>query len=326
MSEVVEIKMHEDIDRISEQLRNSAFGAYINLEGIFYGVERIIGDTVSKIFKIILDKSKGRCFYIRVSLRDRETSKWDELISVICGSTIIAACGTIAGKEEVGSNIVSKIVEKINNKNYISAILEFIELPLNFPVKRFGVSIETVIEESPAVEEKKIEKSLISRETIADTPVPSPASTISIRSSMEKTQVLPKSVMKRFYQKILPRIPSMTRPREKSFSERSIIESMHDVLSYEKYLLKIMEEILDNTFSGEVNIPILRIRRGGERLLAEVNVTKLGLVMKREKMMKIATLIADLIKKIVNENSEYLKFKGVDVIVKHGWDLVKISR
>ena len=43
MSEVIEIKMHEDIDRASEQLRNPAFGAYINLEGIFYGVERIVG-------------------------------------------------------------------------------------------------------------------------------------------------------------------------------------------------------------------------------------------------------------------------------------------
>jgi len=324
--EVIEIKMHEDIDRASEQLRNPAFGAYINLEGIFYGVERIIGDTVSKIFKIVLDKSKDKCFYIRISLRSKETNKWDELVSIICGSTIIAAYGTIAGKEEIGGNVVSKIVEKINNKYYVSALLEFIELPLDFPVKRFGVSIESVIEESPVVEEKRIEKSLVSRETITHTPGPSPASTISIRSSMEKTQILPKTVMKKFYQKILPRIPSMTRPREESFSEKSITETIHDVLSYEKHLLRIMEEIINNTFPGEVNISTLRIRRRGNRLLAEVNVAKLGLVMKREKMMKIATLIADLIRKIINENREYLKFKGVDVIVKHGWDLVKVSR
>ena len=184
MSEVIEIKMHEDIDRVSEQLRNPAFEAYINLDGTFYGVERVVGDTVSKIFNIILDKSKGKCFYIRISLRGKETSKWDELVSVICGSTIFAAYGTIDGKEEVGGNIVSKIVEKINNKYYVSALLEFIELPLDFPVKRFGVSIESVIEESPIVEEKRIKKSLVSRETITHTPSLSPASTISIGLSL----------------------------------------------------------------------------------------------------------------------------------------------
>ncbi len=317
--------MHEDIDRISQQLRNPAFGAYINLEGVFHGVERVVGETVSRIFNIIFERSRDKCFYVRISLRGKETSKWDELVIIVCGSTIIAAHGSVGGEEESGSNIVSSIVDGLNKKMYTSAIVEFIELPIDFVAKKFGIAIESIIEEGVTSAEA-IKKTMVSKETVTPQPEAIPASTISIRSSMEKTQILPREVMKKFYQKILPRIPTIPSPREEVIEEERIVETLDDVLVYEKHLLKIMEEIVSNTSPGEANISMLRIRRRGKRLLVEVSVAKLGLVMKREKMMKIATLVADLVQKIISENNKELKFKGIDVVVKHGWDLVKISR
>lgn len=326
MSEVIELKIHEEADKASKQLMNPAFEAYINLEGVFQGVERVVGDTVSKIFRIILDKSRDKCFYIRISLRGRETSKWDELSLIICGSTVIAASGTIDGKEKIGGEILSRIIEKIRNKYYASALLEFIELPLDFPVKRFGISIESIIGDYSAIEERKARKSVVSRITAPPTASASPASTIPIKSGMEETQILPRNAMKKFYQKILPRLPSIARPREEAVIEETVTESIDDVLYYERRFLKIMEIIVNNIPPSEANISVIRIRRRGNRLLVEVNVAKLGLVMKREKMMKIANLVMDLIGNILSRDSNHLKFEGVDVIVKHGWDLVKTSR
>lgn len=326
MSEVIELKIHEEADKASKQLMNPAFEAYINLEGVFQGVERIVGDTTSKIFRIILDKSRSKCFYIRISLRGKEASKWDELSLIICGSTVIATCGIVDGEEKVGGEILSRVIEKIRNKHYASALLEFIKLPLDFLVKRFGISIESIIGDYTAIEERKVRKSVVSRITAPPTAGSSPASTIPIKSGMEKTQILPRNAMKKFYQKILPRQSTIARPREEAVIEETITESIDDVFYYEKHFLKIMEIIVNNIPPSEANISVIKIRRRGHRLLAEVNVAKLGLVMKREKMMKIANLVMDLIGNILSRDSTYLKFEGIDVIVKHGWDLVKISR
>ncbi len=324
MPEVIELRLHEEIDRVSKQLKNPAFGAYINLEGVFHGVERIIGESVPKVFKIITEKSRGKCYYIRASFR-RSPNNWDELEIIICGNQVVAANGVIDGKEMSGSDVMAAITDNVNNKAYNSAILELIELPVNFAVKRFGISIELEEAHPPEEEVKAKEIGVVE----AQAPENIQESTISIETSIEKTHVLPREVMKKFYQKMFTRIPPPVierhppRPEEKL---KPIRENIDEILGYEKEFLKIMEEIVNtNEPRRYMNISTLRIKRHGDKLLVEVHVTKLGMIMKKEKMTKIAMEVAELIKKTINTDYLRRKFNEITVVAKHGWDLVKIN-
>jgi hypothetical protein len=326
--QAVELEYYDGIDEVSEKIQSSAFEAYITLEGVFQGVTRIIGDEIIGIFKELIDKSRGKCIYNRISLR-RSDGSWDEVSVLVCNGIAVAAAGEIGGERVLGSRALRQLAIYINRNTYTAGVIEVTELSADFVKKRLGIDISK-LGRVEAIEEKKPERlttppkpkeieELVGGKEIA------PATTIPVETSISKTAPLPISEARKFLPPHL--LPAISTPRE----TREIIEErkakpvkISEALLIDKPVLEFSDRVIKYAFDNRISISQVVIRGEPKDLEIEVTVTRLGLTRKREKMINLANSIADLMEDISVKNN--VSLNRLTVIVRHGYDAVKVSR
>ena len=343
----LEINLYEDIGYVSEQMAKPSFEAYITIEGVFQGIERVSGDRVPEIFSILFEKAAGRCLYVRISLR-RRAAAWDEAALLVCGSVIMGAQGVVGDEELSGASVLEKIVNGINTGAYTAAILELTELPPDFLEKRLGVKVskpameqkpvhrgETGLGEittvKPRAPEKPAPPSPVA-EAVEEKPGPGevkPSSTIPVQTGFEKTRPLPLEEARKFYPRVPKPVPRrgvvIEEKKEEAVAEQRPVE-LQRVLEIEKPIMEISGKVTEISRSENIGFSTVRIRGENSLLLVEVMVTKVGLLKKRDRMMKVATALADALETILSTKYRDTGIKNIQVIVRHGWDAVKVTR
>ncbi len=334
LPEIIEISMYEDTDKVSEFIRNPAFEAYINLEGVFQGIERFIGENVPKLFSVISDKSIGKCLFTRLSLR-RHSGNWDEAVILVSEGVVIAVYAIVDGSEVIGADALDRIVQNMNKGLYSSAIMEVIELPRDFTERRLGVDLEKIASIKRVEAEKRVREKAVAevKKAKPKAVVQQPTKTIPIDTSVEKTKVLPQTEFRMFYQAVLrksiglPVTPPETTStgKEKAVEEEAIPKTLDELLYYEKPLLDLIDVLTPVIHSSKTNISMLKFTSDKKKLLIEVNASKLGLLMKKEKMTEIAKMIAENVTKIIKDRYNELGLTDIEITVKHGWDVIKLT-
>lgn len=332
MSETpVEIEVHEDIEAISEQIKQSTFEAYITLEGVFQGVERIIGEQIPSVIKEITEKTRNRCLFTRLSLRRKE-GKWDELVLLVCNKVIVAAHGVVDNEELSGQKCLERLAVNINKNQYSVGIIELTELPVSFVEKRLGVGLESIgMERKPeeagkrprlVAPPKKGVEELVGGETEIK-----PSVTIPVETSIEQTKILTVEEARRFLPPTIAsaiQLPGVRPPQpEEEAKVKAGPMKVGEIISIDKPIIEISDKMMELSSKERINILQAVITGGYDELIAELMITKLGLTRKRAKMLKIAKSLAEALKEELRKNNG--RFKKITVIVTHGYDAVKVS-
>jgi len=333
-----EMEYVENIDALSEKLKDPFIQAYINLNGVFQGVTRYTGDELINIFHE-LSKPKQTCYYYRLSFR--KNGKWDELGVIVCGDTIIACHGSIDDEESTGLKALQKIVENINSMKYTHGIVEAIEIAPRFIEERLGVEVGKLFKEEKPVEEavtqptpslvtevKHEEVKPVEEKAEEKAETSEVVATIPLESSMTRTETLPerivesKEVQPEIAEKPIEEVvPKPEAPIEQPIYKPLVIE---EALSFDKVIIDFSEN-LSKIISGEnIGLTDAVIRGDQDRIEVETTVTKLGWSKRREKMIKIAEEIANALTSILQKNNA--PQREVIVTVKHGYNAVKISK
>lgn len=328
--QIVELELYDRIDDISEKIRSSAFEAYITLEGVFQGIIRIIGEEIASVFKELIDKSRKKCIYSRISLR-KESGSWDELGVLVCNGVAIAAAGEIDDEKLIGTSLLEKIASRINENVYTAGVIEITEVPLDFVRKRLGINVNDIVSVKPeekitprkpssqAKPSREIDKLSESREI-------APATTIPVETSISKTAPLPISEARQLLPPhILPAL-GLTRGRREEIHEEKELKPIRisEALSIDQPILEFSDKMIKYAFENQINISQALIKGDNENIVVEVTVTRLGLMRKRDKMLSLANNIADFMQEIFLKNKTNIR--KISVIVRHGYDAVKVTR
>ncbi len=333
MNQVVEIEVHENIEELSEKVKSPTFEAYKTLEGVFQGIERIIGEQIPTILKELTDRSSKKCLYIRLSLR-RKTGIWDEGVLLLCNGKVLASHGVFNEKEEIGKKALELLAKNINQDLYTAGLIEITELPIRFIRDKLGVKLEEVgLEKEKPKEEKqprliskpkeeKIEEIIEGEEKTSVT--------IPVEISTEQTKILTVEEAKRFLPpSIAPLIsvpgvkPPTPEERETPKKEAKPVR-MEEIISIEDSILELNDKLIDLSNKEKIHILQAVVMGSYDELTVEIAITKLGLVNKRAKMLKIAESIANILQEVLSRDGA--PFKRVTIIVRHGYDAVKITR
>ncbi len=327
------LDIYKDLDKVSKSIRNPAFEAYINLEGVFQGIDRFVGNSVNNIMKVIGNRSLNKCIFCKLSLK-KKTGSWDEAVLFLCEKTLMGIYGIFDGEEYNGVQALGSFSEKIDAKEYSTAIIEYIELPKDFVKRRLRIEIPkqvSTVKEGKEVK-KELPKTIIANENIQYTPT---SGTIPIETSVEKTKVLPTEELEKFYKAfiekvVLPKrgvyiIPSEEKKLDK---EKPLVNNVEELIKLETPLLKLVESLTPLVQANKTNITMIKISGDHKSILIEVNVSKLGLLMKKEKMLEIAKAVTEKAIEVISKNKheELTSVKEVRVAVKHGWDVIKMSK
>jgi len=324
----VEIKLYDGIDSVSDKLRNSTFLAYINLYGAFQGVERVSGEEILNVFKELSSKSVDRCLFSRISLK--RNGEWDEVSIIICNNIVVASAGEILGEEKIGSEIMQEIIRNINSNTYTRGIVENIEIPVKMVVEQLGVLIEGLkpplekpVEEKPSLkaEEKppEIEEVIEEKSEVA--------ATIPVETGLSRTEALPIEKKTPPPEALTPpQLPPAPRVEEVVEKEERVRKPVviEELSGLDKVVIDLNDRMISLASSENVNITNAVVTGDPDKLEVEVNISKLGWGRKREKMMKLANSIADILTSILIKNRA--SQKELAVTVRHGYDAVKIMK
>ncbi len=345
----LEVNLYEDIGYVSEQMTKPSFEAYITIEGVFQGIERVSGERIPDVFSILFEKASGKCLYVRLSLR-RKAATWDEAVLLVCGSVVMGAQGVVEDEELSGAAVLEKIVNGINNGVYTAAILELTELPTDFLEKRLGIKLGKAVAEKKPVEKKEEKLGELAtvkpkpEKPVKPAPAPpvpvvpreermeevKPSATIPVGESMAATRPLPVEEVRKFY----PKAPRLLPPRGVMVEEKPVEEKrvpaepvgLEKVLAIEKPILEVSSKVTEISRSENIGFSTVRIRGENNLLLVEVTVTKVGLLRKRDRMLKVATALADTLVSVLSTKYSGVGINNIQVIVRHGWDAVKVVR
>ncbi len=327
------IDIYKDLDKVSKSIRNPAFEAYINLEGIFQGIDRFVSDSVNNLLKVISSKSLDKCIFCKLSLK-KKTGSWDEAVLFLCEKTLMGIYGIFDGEEYNGAQALGSFSEKINAKEYSTAIIEYIELPKDFVKRRLKIEIPrpaSTVKEDKGVK-KELPKTIVANENIQYTPT---SGTIPIETSVEKTKVLPSEELEKFYKAFIEKVVLPKRgvyvvsSEEKTLDkEKPLVNNVEELIKLETPLLKLVESLTPLVQANKMNITMMKISGDHKSILIEVNVSKLGLLMKKEKMHEIAKTVTEKAIEVINKNKHegLTSVKEVRVTVKHGWDVIKMNK
>lgn len=328
--ELVEIKVHEKLDELSKKISSSSFEAHITLEGIFQGIERVIGDKIPHVFKMLVEKSKNTCIFNRINLK-RRTSSWDEVVLLLCNGVVIGAHGEINGQRLYGSKLLEQLSYNVNNNVYSHIIIEETLLPSEFVKKYlkledFGETQEPKPKETQT--EKKT-KTITKVDAYAETtqlniPI---ASTIPVETSLDKTKVLPRRPIPPGF--VPPKfIASDTRKKEET-EEKEIAGTKKPMNVY--LALRLSDKVLDLSnrlvelaeVEG-IGVSYSSLSYNGSAYVLETNVTRVGFIRKYEKIRRIAEKIASILIEYMSDSP--LAFERVIVILRHGFDTVRVVK
>ncbi len=330
--ESVEIQVFDGIEEVSEKIKQSTFEAYMTLEGVFQGIERIMGDQIPQVLKEITDRTHRKCLFARLSLRKRD-GKWDEVILLVCNKIVMVAHGNIDDEELSGKDCLVKLAFNINRNVYTIGMIELTELPVSFIERRLGVSLE-LIGMPKEVEEEKPKKPKLAVKPKREVEElieggEKPSMTIPVETSLEQTKILTVEEARKFLPPTL--VPALNIPgvkrvveEEKKVEAKAKPLKIREIIDLDKAIIELSDKLLDLAGAERINILQAIVTGGLDELIVEITITKLGLTRKRAKMLSIANSIADTFHEIMSRDNK--GFKKVTVIVRHGYDAVKVTR
>ncbi len=329
-SDVVEIEFYEKINELSEKIKTSAFIAYVNLHGVFQGVTRVTGEEITSIFKEMVGKSRGRCLYNRISFK--KNGAWDEVVIIICNGLVIASHGEIDDEENLGEELLKKIIKNINENLYTRGIIETIELPEKLVKEQLNIDIEEISRKEEVIEEEKPELSLKAEEKAPEIEEViekglETAATIPVETSISKTEMLPGEEKREVPPEVasalgLPPQPKPTIEAEEKITKKPMV--IEEISRLDKPLMDLSDRLIELSSSENINISNAVVQGDPDRLDLEVTITRLGWGRKREKMLKLANSIADILSSILLKNRA--SQKELIITVRHGYDAVRITR
>lgn len=328
--ELVEIKVHERLDELSKKICSSSFEAHITLEGIFQGIERVIGDKIPHVFKMLAEKSKDTCIFDRINLK-RRTSSWDEVVLLLCNGIVIGAYGEINGQRLYGYKLLEQLSYNINNNVYSHVIIEETLLPSEF-VKKY-LSLKGFKEKKqtlkPGGQEEKPVKPVVKVDAYAKTTqlnIPL-ASTIPVETSLDKTKVLPRRPLPPGF--VPPKFIALTDTQKHEAEEEDIAGSkkpmnIYLVMGLSDKVLDLSNRLVELAEIESIGVSYSSLSYNGTAYVLETNVTRVGFIRKYEKIRKIAEKIASILIECMGDSP--LKFDRVIVILRHGFDTVRVVK
>ena len=328
--ELVEIKVHERLDELSKKICSSSFEAHITLEGIFQGIERVIGDKIPHVFKMLAERSKDTCIFNRINLK-RRTSSWDEVVLLLCNGIVIGAHGEINGQRLYGYKLLEYLSYNVNNNVYSHIIIEETLLPSEF-VKKY-LNLEGFEEkkqmlkpreqgEGSAEPIKKVNG--YAKTTQLNIPI---ASTIPVETSLDKTKVLPRRPLPPGF--VPPKFIADMDTQSRETGEDDIVASkkpmnIYLVISISGKVLDLSNRLVELAEIEGVGVSYSSLTYNGSAYVLETNVTRVGFIRKYEKIRKIAEKIASILIECMEDSP--LEFDRVIVILRHGFDTVRVVK
>ncbi len=328
--DLVEIKVHERLDELSEKICSSSFEAHITLEGIFQGIERVIGDKIPHVFKMLAEKSNNTCIFNRINLK-RRTSNWDEVVLLLCNGIVIGAHGEINGQRLHGYKLLEQLSYNVNNNVYSHIIIEETLLPSEF-VKKY-LNLEGFEEKkqmlTPREQEEESARPITkingyAKTTQLNIPI---ASTIPVETSLDKTKILPRRPIPPGF--VPPKFIANTDTQSRDTGEDDIVASkkpmnIYLVIGLSDKVLDLSNRLVELAEIEGVGVSYSSLTYNGSAYVLETNVTRVGFIRKYEKIRKIAEKIASILIECMEDSP--LEFDRVIVILRHGFDTVRVVK
>lgn len=325
-SKEIELEYYERLNDVSIKLKDTALQAYISLNGVFIGLNRYSGKDIVDIYKSIIRES-NRCFFHRISLR--RNGEWDEVLLIICGKLIIASYGFVENREAFGKELLENVVNNINANKYTHCVLETMEIPLKLIEEKLGIDVKSIVIEEKVVEEKPVEiekpslkteekpveiekivEEMTTRETVA---------TIPIETSVSRTETIPE-------EKVVEREKVETalieKPSPETYIRKPVV--LEEITQLDKPVIEFSDKLVSLADRESIGLTNVVVYGDQDKLDVEIVVSKIGWSKKRERMIKLAENIADILSNILLKHNA--PQRELTVTIRHGLNAVKISK
>lgn len=325
MSRTVELEVHEEIEAFSNKIRDSSFLAYVSLHGVFQGMIRVSKEELSSSIAEVASKSVNRCFYIRIGLKTNE--HWDETYILLCNGVVLGVNGEISGKEFIGSNCLEEIVNGINVGKYSRGLIEITEIPVKFVEERLGIDVSTLGKPKPQLPPPPPkEKGLVTEEKPAEIErLVEEVATIPIETSISRTETLAAQMKPQVEEKTPPppvlKPPEMP-PPETLVKKPVVIEELSVTL--DRPVTDFTDKLVQLASSENIGISSAVVSGDMDRLEVEVSIARLGITRKREKMLRLAESIVNILNDILVKQKA--PQKEIGVVVRHGYEAVRVTK
>lgn len=326
MSKPVELEVHEEIDTFSTKIRDSSFLAYVSLHGVFQGMIRVSKEELSLSIAEVVSRSVNRCFYIRLGLKTNE--HWDEIYVLLCNSMVLGVNGEVGGKEAVGSNCLEEVINGINSGKYSRGLIEITEIPVKFVEERLGVDVATLSKPKPQLPPPPSkEKGLVTEEKPSEIErIVEEVATIPIETSISRTETLATHVKPTLEEKAPPQTPALKPPEipspESIVKKPVVIEELSAAL--DKPIMDFTDRIVQLASSENIGVSSAVVSGDMDRLEVEVSIARLGITRKREKMLRLAESVINILNDVLIKQKA--PQKEVAVVIRHGYEAVRVSK
>lgn len=325
MSSSIELEIHENIEEFSSKIRDSSFLAYVSLHGAFQGMIRVGKEELSSSLSEVVSKSENRCFYIRMGMKSDEY--WDEAYALICNGVILGVNGEIKGKEVSGSACLEEVVNGINSGRYNRGLIEITEIPVKFVEEKLSIDVSSLGKPKPRLPPPPSkERGLVTEEKPAEIErLVEEAATIPIETSISRTETLTPPVKPTTVEKAPPTPvlkPPEIPPPETITKKPVVIEELSVAL--DKPITDFTDKLVQLASGENIGISSAVVSGDMDRLDIEVSIARLGITRKREKMLKLAESIANLLNDVLVKQKA--SQKEVVIVIRHGYEAVKFTR
>uniref|UniRef100_A0A7C4HC79 Uncharacterized protein n=1 Tax=Staphylothermus marinus TaxID=2280 RepID=A0A7C4HC79_STAMA len=321
----IELEYYDKIDETSIKLKDVTLQAYISLNSVFTGIFRYTGREIHSVYDQLI-RDTNRCYFHRISLR--RDSEWDEISMIICSKIVIACHGIIEDHEYIGKELLERVVNNISSEKYSHCVLETLEIPLKLIGEKLGVDTRSVLieekkEEKPLVEEKSVlkttEKPVEIERIVEEISTPETVATIPIETSVARTETIPEE---RVNVRKEVEIPVVEKPATEESVRKPIV--LEETFRLDKPILEFSDKLMNLADRESIGISNVVIYGDQDRLEVEIVVSKIGWSKKRERILKLAESIADVLLNILLKHNAFQK--DLSITVRHGLNAVRISK
>lgn len=326
MGSVFEVEVHEEVDRLSELIKEASFIAYVNLHGSFQGIMRVVGEELTRSLVEIAGKAVDKCLYTRFGLKANDY--WDEIYLLMCNNVIIGVHGEVGKTEKFGKKCLEEVVNKVNVGAYSRGVIELVEIPLKLVEEQLHVSlvkeVKPPVEAKPAVPEPRL--TTPPKPPEIERAVEGISETIPIETSVSRTESLtPVKPPEEAVKPTLPVLKPIETPPpgvEVPSIKPMVIEEIGRTL--DSAILDFSDRLSQLTNRENVGVTLAMVAGDPDKLEIEVSVARLGIMKKKERMLKLAESIANLMYEIVagRKGSQ----KEIIVTIKHGFEAVRVTK
>jgi len=333
--ERIELNYIDELDSVSSKLKDISVQAYLSLHGSFQGIVRASYSEIPGLFKELV-RARDRCFLYRLSLKRAEV--WDDVTLVVCGDTVIAVTGVISGSEVAGLKTLEELVNNINRGEYSHGVVEIHEIPPRIIEEKLGVKVSVEAKPPPqpqpvTVEEKPVlvtePKPPEVERAVEEVSGKSTGVTLPLESTITRTELLPQKQIEEVRGELKPQqlpapLPESQEAPVKAETTTRKPVVIEELASMDQQIIEFSDKLSSLLSEENVSMTDAVVYGDPDKLEVEISLTKLGWMKKREKMLKIAESIADILSSIVIKNKG--SQKEIAVTVKHGLDAVRVSK